>query len=603
MLDIFSYVEAEKRFYESQTIPLIEGDEYSQYQLIRSINFARRSKYLSDIARDDIIGDFPYDNISKYRIRLEARSTDFEIKHIEVLPVDSSDEARVSAMIASKALHKKLRDVKFGQFLNRYADTRPEYGGVLVKKTKAGVHVVPWENVITDMSDIMGGVIIERHYMRPAELKKQKNWRNVDEAIEFSTSDTISKDLKEGSDKDAETLARFIEVFEVHGELPLSILKLANDEDYEEEDALEYVTCSIIYTPTGQNDKGEYTGIVFKSDEIDEADFPYKYDCRHRLTGRGLGEGIPEELAEHQRWHNFFKTEQARAVAIGGKVLFVTDDGEVVDTVYDEGIEHGTVLKVGEGRMFQQLNTVPTSVPLFQDIMTDISSSADKATSSFDAVLGEESKSGTPFRSQYLQNIAGNSQFEREREDMGMFIGEIIEDWLIDEALKEAAKENVIDDTFTKQELSMIDKALVNEALITAQVGQVRSGTPVTTMQSEEMRLTLQNDLQQKGSRRRIEDIKEFIEKAGDKVLVHTTDEQRSKQVLFESYSNALALFAEDDPARLALRDRILEQMGISQDELALYAQEAATAASALPNADGMKMDALREEEALAPVV
>jgi hypothetical protein len=284
-------------------------------------------------------------------------------------------------------------------------------------------------------------------------------------------------------------------------------------------------------------------------------------------------------------------------------VLFVTDDGEVVDTVYDEGIEHGTVLKVGEGRMFQQLNTVPTSVPLFQDIMTDISSSADKATSSFDAVLGEESKSGTPFRSQYLQNIAGNSQFEREREDMGMFIGEIIEDWLIDEALKEAAKENVIDDTFTKQELSMIDKALVNEALITAQVGQVRSGTPVTTMQSEEMRLTLQNDLQQKGSRRRIEDIKEFIEKAGDKVLVHTTDEQRSKQVLFESYSNALALFAEDDPARLALRDRILEQMGISQDELALYAQEAATAASALPNADGMKMDALREEEALAPVV
>jgi len=603
-MDIFSYVESEKQFYETQTIPLTEGDEYSQYQLIKAINYARRSKYLDDNASDDIIGDFPYDNISKFRRRLESRSTDFDIKHMEVAPVDASEEARVSAMVASKALLKKLRDMKFGQFLNQYADVRPEYGGVLVKKTKDGVHIVPWENVITDMSDIMGGVIIERHFMRPADLKKQKNWKNVKDAIQYSTSDKISKDLKDGGNDDAETLARFIEVFEVHGELPLSMLKIAQDLDYTEEDEMEYVTCSIIYNPTGKNDKGEYTGLIFKADEIAEEDFPYKYDCRHPQTGRGLGEGIPEELSEHQRWHNFYKTEEARAVAIGGKVLFMTDDGDVVDSVYDEGIEHGTILKVGEGRVFKQLNTVPTAVPLMQGIMQEIASSADKNTSSFDAVLGEESKAGTPFKAQYLQNITGNSQFEREREDMGMFIGdELIEPWILPDALKEAASDNYIDENFTKQELALIDKAIIAKQMFEAEIAQLRSGKPVLVEDQEAMRMKLQGELDQTGSRRRIEDIKEFIKNAGKKVIIHTTDEQRSKQVLFESFSNALALFADDDPAKLAIRDRILDQMGVSTEELAMYAAQAAAVAETLPSAGQMKTTALKEEEAIAPVI
>ena len=105
-MNIFDFVEQERQFYETQDIPLMAGDDYSQYQLIRAVNFTRRSKYLDSNASDDIIGDFPYDNISKYRIRLEARSTDFDTKHMEVAPKDSSDEARVSSLVATKALQE-----------------------------------------------------------------------------------------------------------------------------------------------------------------------------------------------------------------------------------------------------------------------------------------------------------------------------------------------------------------------------------------------------------------------------------------------------------------------------------------------------------------
>ncbi len=193
-MKLFDIIESERQFYETQTIPLMSGDDFSQYELIKAINYTRRSRYLSGEARDAIIGEFPYDNISKYRIRLEARSTDFDIKHIEIEPVDASDEARVSSMIATKAVQKKLRDIKFGRFLNQYADKRPEYGTVLVKKTMEGVHIVPWENVITDQTDILSSPIIEEHYYSPAQLKKQP-WDNIDEAIQTAAEKRKDKDI------------------------------------------------------------------------------------------------------------------------------------------------------------------------------------------------------------------------------------------------------------------------------------------------------------------------------------------------------------------------------------------------------------------------
>jgi hypothetical protein len=603
-MQLFDFTETERNFYETETIPLVSGDNYSQYQLIKAINYTRRNKYMDDGATDNIIGDFPYDNISKYRIRLEARSTDFDIKHIEIEPVDASDEARVSAMIATKALQKKLRDIKFGKFLNTYADKRPEYGAVLVKKTTEGVHYVPWENVITDMTDILSSPIIEEHYYSPSQLKKQ-SWDNIDLAIQTANEKKRDKDIGKNSSDDADTIGRYIKVTEITGEFPRSVLLEAQEKEWDEKDEMEFVLCHFLFAPFGKDKDGKNQGIVLKADEMKEKDHHYKLDVRHPVVGRAFGEGIPEELAEHQRWHNFFKTEEARAVAVGGKVVYVTDDGNVVDSLFSDGVEHGTIMQKSTGTEFYQLNQMPNSVPVYQNISAAWEDSANKNTSSFDAVMGEESKAGTPFRAQYLQNIAGTSQFEREREDMGFFVIEIIEDWLLDEALAEAAKADEIDAIFSKEELNLIDKTIANKMKIAMSVQAILNKQVVTPEMQMQMDEEIPRQLAAKGARRKITEIKDFIKKAGDKVIIHTTDEQRSKQVLFESYSNALMLFSETDPARLALRDKILDQMGITPEQLAMYANEASMMAQQTPQQTGGKFstEALKAEEAIAPVV
>lgn len=608
-MQIYDFVEGQKQFYETRTIPLQSGDDYSQYQLIKSINYARRSRYLDENAYDDIIGEYPYDNISEYRIRLEARSTDRDIKHMEVEPVDSSDEARVSAMVATKALQRKMRAMKFGKTLNEYSVVRPRYGAVLFKRveTEEGkdVYITPWENLITDMTDILSSPVIEKHYYTPGQLKKQTTWKDVDLAITTARERKKSKDISGKLNAEADTVGSYIEVFEVTGEMELAKLLEAQGKAWTDDDMNEFVLARIIYCPLGKDKKGKNQGIVFRADQLADDEYPYKLDVRHAVIGRAIGEGIPEELAEHQRWHNFYKTEEARAVAIGGKILFYTDDGNVVDSIYSDGIDHGTILQVGDGKTFQQLNTVPTSVPVYQNITSSIKESADLKANSLPAVMGEESKSGTPFRAQYLQNVAGTSQFEQELEDMGLFLEELIGDWILEDALNEAAEADEIDEVFTKEELDLIDRTIINREMVKRGAETLLNGQLVTPEIQAVMEKEITTDLKRKGARRKITDIQEFIRKAGKKVIVRTTDEQRSKAILFESYSNAINLakgIDRTDPVQLALRDKVLDLIGVSEQELMLYVNQAMQAAQEQAPGGNVRVDntELNQEQSLA---
>lgn len=596
---IYEQVEGMRTFYETRTIPLQDGDAYSQYQLFKSINYARRSRYIDENAHDDIIGDYPYDNISEYRIRLEARSTDRDIKHMEVEPVDSSDEARVSAMVSTKALQKKMRDMRFGKVLNEYSVKRPRFGAVLFKRTETEegkqVSIVPWENVVTDMTDILSSPIIEKHFYTPNQLKKQTTWKDVDLAITTARQKKKDKDIGNKDNAKADTVGDYITVYEVTGEVERATLLEAQGKEWKDEDMNEFVLARIIYAPQGKDKGGKHSGIIFRADELSEDEYPYKLDVRHPVIGRAVGEGIPEELSEHQRWHNFYKTEEARAVAVGGKVLFYTDDGNVVDSIYSDGIEHGTIMQVGEGKTFQQLNTLPNSVPLYQSINDSWDNSADKKTNSFEAVMGEESKSGTPFRAQYLQNVAGTSQFEQELEDMGLFLEELISDWILPDALEEAAQAGEIDEVFTKEELDLIDRTIINREMIKRGADSLLRGELVTPEIQAVMEKEITTDLKRKGARRKITDIQDFIKNAGKKVIVHTTDEMRSKAVLFESYSNAINLakgIDRTDPVQLALRDKVLDMIGVSEQELQMYVNQAMQAAEQMaPQGGNVRMD------------
>src|SRR3990167_10526500 len=115
-----------------------------------------------------------------------------------------------------------MKESNFAKTLNEIGETRSRYGGVIVKKCKEKgeemkAKVVVWKNLITDQVDILNGLIIEKHYMTPNELREKSDvWSNVDEAIGLYG--------KKGYTRTDER----IEIWEVHGKLP---------EDYLSDDA------------------------------------------------------------------------------------------------------------------------------------------------------------------------------------------------------------------------------------------------------------------------------------------------------------------------------------------------------------------------------
>lgn len=581
-MNIFEYIRTQRSFYQNETIPLQEGDEFSQSETISKIDFYWRNKYTEE-AYDNVIGDYPFDNISKYRVLLEARATDFDTKHIELEAKKPDKKSRLGSMFATKAIHQWMRKYNFAKTLNDICITRPKYGGVLVKKTDDGIHVVPWQNVITDQTDIMSGVIIERFYLTPSELVKQ-GWdaELVKQAI-LGAEAIREQSMAESAGDEAETQGSMIELYEIHGDIPLSMYKETNREEPDEDDDYKYVTAHIVIA-NPELVKGEEDGVP-KDDEVGvvffcrkEKETPYMYLARNPYAGRALGEGIVEALFEHQKWHNFSKTEEMRMLAIAGKKLYWTDSNvkEMLANIFEGGVDHGTVLKVNKGDILQELNQLPTGLPVYQGMRQEISESGDKITSSFSAKLGEESNAGTPFRAQYLQNVEASSQFEQYREEIGIeLVTPMVEKWILPEALKELAEKDELFDTFTPRELQMLDEVVFSKLYNQRVIERIIDGNPIAS--EEENALTqeeIKAQMRKWGGKRYIEKIKELIKDLDASVTVHTTDEARNKAVYFESLSNALQLLAPEDPRRNAIIDRIMDSIGISKEELEIYSQE-----------------------------
>jgi len=581
MSNIYSYIREQRNTYETKTIPVPGLGDWNQYDHIEKINAYWSDTYEEDDAFDDVIGAFPFDNIHKAPTLLEARSTDFDTKHIEVPPVNSSRKARISSMIATKALANHMEDIKFGQFMNRTSFIRAKFGGVHACKEGEDVVVDKWEQLITDQADIMSAPTIKRMYMSPSELIAMKAWKNTKEAIRGAETHRGQNIGTEASDDDADSTGHLVEVFLVEGDMSVAFLKEAQARrdgtvyEYDEEDDYEFKYIRIIACGADWNDKddqgkAEENGLVFYAEP--ESMPLRKYLARNPMTGRGLGESVPEVLFEPQKWWNFTKTEEIRMIAIAGKKLYVTDDPDILANIFDEGVDHGTVLRVGQGKMLSELNQMPTGTPVYQGMRAEMKENTRELTSYFQSNSGAEAKSNVPFKAQYLQSVNGDATFQQYREEMGFFYKEIIEDWVLPDALKKAASSDEIYATFSAQELQLIDEVVVEEKISDELVRASLEGRVVDPETVQMLREQMQGEMRKEGSKRTITGIKEFIKDAGRFVRVHTTDEQRDKATIFESYYSLLQVLTPNDPRFNAVVGKVMEGLNITKEELELYA-------------------------------
>ena len=154
----------------------------------------------------------------------------------------SNDDEKITALLATIKLHEWMEKNNFGHFLNEWGHTLAKHGSAVIeaveKKDELVIKVADWNNLLVDAIDFDGNVKIKKLWFTPAQLKKNKNYNQ--EMIEDLLNNLEARETADGQKKDNK--ANYIQVYEVHGELPLSFLTGKKEDEGEYVQQMHVVT-------------------------------------------------------------------------------------------------------------------------------------------------------------------------------------------------------------------------------------------------------------------------------------------------------------------------------------------------------------------------
>lgn len=539
---LFYYIDNIKDSY-SESVQILDGLTFSHQDTLKRIEFYSNDKYLTG-DKDALGQQKPFYNVSNYRVTVAKIATDIDVKDIRFEP--DSLKFSVQAMLYNHELYKYLKDSNFSETLNEMGKTRPKYGGLLVKKheyseddgDQLDIDVVDWKNVVVDPVSVIDNCIIEKHWMSAADFSKKADvWDNVEEVLKQYKRANKGKDSK-------------IEICEVHGEFPESMYPgNENGSEYL------YKRMMFIYAEVGSKK------FLLTYEYEDES--PYKYLPWERIPGRGLGRGIVEEGFEAQVWINDSMISIKNAMNLSGKVVLSTDSQKVSGNAIT-GIDNGHIFQLEPGRSITSVNLSATNLPEFQNIIELWNNQFDKSASTFAANTGEAPTAGTPYSQTALLNQVANSPFEYQREVWGIFLNEILNEWIKPFLKKQIMKPHYLLSEFDDEELAVIDNSVADFQVGNLLKERIMQGKGMTAEEYVTAKDSVKQALSSLGKKREIVIPRGYLDIEGN-ISANITGELKNKAAMLQSLDsimkNIIATFNPNTGEYTALTDPTLSKI------------------------------------------
>lgn len=526
----------------AEPIQRVEGLVRNPKDIIKTIEYYTNNQYLSG-NKDSLGREKPFYNVCNYRVTVAKTATDLDIKDIR-FEADSMKFA-TQAMIINHELYKYLKEIQFSKTLNDMGMARPKYGGVLVKNYENGkrIDVVDWTNMDFDPNDIENGILIERHYMKPSELKKRSDiWTGYDDI-----ADVLKEHAKANKNKPQD-----IEVKEITGEFSINFDP--NEQDNDENSSKFQKMC--FYVACIENKKF----LLYKEDLKSNVD-KYKYLAWEEV-GKGLGRGIVEEGFESQVWVNDSMISIKNAMDLSGKVLIATDSQKVKGNVVT-GVETGHVFELEPGRQMTSINLSPSALPEYHNIIELWNQQYDKTSSTYAANTGEAPTAGTPYSQTALLNQVANTPFEYQREVWGIWLNEILNEWILPVVKKRITKEHYLVSEFDDAELAIIDRSMSEYVAMEGIREAIRQGRVPTLEEYTATKDFVMNN-SPKGNKRELKIPEGYLDVDGQ-LSANITGEMKNKAVMLQSLdailNRIISTFDPNTGKYAALEDPVLSKI------------------------------------------
>lgn len=479
----------------------------------------------------------PVVNITKPILNLQHRTEDIDLKDVQIY-VDDPDHYHLSFLIKKYHDDVFVKENDLDTFFDELNVSRIDYGGGLSKATAEAREVVGLHSIaFCDQTDILSGPIGIKHFFSPSQLKKmeKKGWGKTENGATASIDEviTLSRDSKsepQTNNQDSKTPGNYIEVYEVHGDMPRRFLNETDDT----EDFVYQIQIVTYYQK--ENGKKEYI-TLYKAEEKTN---PFKLVKRDPVYGRALGWGGAEELFEDQVWTNYDAIRIQDMLDAAAKTVMVTQDKQLAQ-------RHPGGLKDLDNMEFiyedvnantRQLDTFPRNLALFEQAMDRKLAHAKEMGSSQDPLQGKESPSGTPFAALQAQIQQGLGLHEYRRGQFAKHIEEIYMDDYIPKIAKEITKGQRFLAELSSDEMQFISENMANYEANRLILKAVLNGQPITQEEVTALKEEFKTNFLNGGNKKFIEILKDEFKDVELKVKVNVAGKQKNLPQMVDKIVN-----------------------------------------------------------------
>lgn len=553
---------------------------FSQYENIEKIDAYLNSRHTSGLT-DSQDREKPFFNIVSGAVNIWYRATDIDRKNIRIKATKSQDF--IASFLATVHLQEWMKREGFGTFLNEWGRSLARYGSSVLKFIEKGgkLHpmVVSWNRLISDAVDFENNPKIEKLFLTPSQLQANPNY---DQAV---VSELIkSLEAREGLDgQKKDSKSDYIEVYELHGQLPLSMITgKDNDEGT-------YVQQMHVVSFVKAQEGDKYNDFCLLKGR--EAKDPYMITHLIKEDGRSQAIGAVEHLFEAQWMVNHSVKAIKDQLDLASKLIFQTADGSFVGQNVLSNIETGDILVHKPEAPLNQIQNNSHDITSLQNFAGQWQVLAKEITSTPDSISGATMPSGTAYRQVAILNQESHSLFEIMTENKGLAIEQMLRVYVLPFLKKKMDTAKEISATLNAHDITQFDSMYIrNEAIRRTNKkikAMILSDEPFNYNPEQQAQdiadesAGIQEGLSALGNQRFIKpsDIpdktwKEIFKDLEWEVEVEVTDETGDKEAVMTTLTTVLQTIAGNpnilqDPSMKMLFNKILETTGaISAVEL-----------------------------------
>lgn len=422
---------------------------WSLHENIEKIDAYSNSKHIS--GETDALGrEKPFFNITTAAVNIWYKATDIDRKDIKLKAEKASDT--LATFLLNIHLQEYMKKENVGTFLNNWGRTLCKYGSAATKFVQKDgelhMNVVPWNRLIVDAVDFYNNPVIERLFFTPGQLRNNTSY-DKDMVDSLLTAYTTRK-TQDGQNKD--NLSEYIEVYEVHGMLPLSYIT------GKEKDQNEFVQQMHVISYVG-NGKGGYDDFTLVKGR--EKKNPYVISHLIEEDGRVMAIGAVEHLFEAQWMVNHSVKAIKDQLDLASKLIFQTSDGSFVGQNVLEAIETGDIMVHSPNQPLTQIANNSHDITSLQNYSQQWQTLAQQITSTPDAISGGTMPSGTAYRQVAVLNQEVHNFFDMMIENKALALEEMLREYIIPHLKTKLNNSKEIAANLSDQDIQFIDSKFI----------------------------------------------------------------------------------------------------------------------------------------------